>query len=80
MGTMASFYKSQVSAFAKDSETAAWGANVFLVIAYMKRSGHTLKKKCYFANIKINVHSTREKDDKVVLDKRIKRFNFVAYK
>ena len=39
-----------------------------------KRSGHT------FANIKINVHSTREKDDKVVLDKRIKRFNFVAHK
>ena len=38
-----------------------------------KRSGHTFEK--YLADIKINDCSTREKDDKVVLDKRLKRFN-----
>ena len=46
-----------------------------LVIAYMKR-----REVGTFANIKINVHSMREKDDKVEEDKRVKWFNYVEYK
>ena len=85
---MVSLYKSQVSAFAKDSETAVlWMISLrskrFLSNCLhekkKKRSWHTFEEG-YFANIKINKQSTREKDDMVVLDKRIKRFNVVVYK
>ena len=52
IGTMVSLYKSQVSAFAKDSETAVlWMTTVFLVIAYMKRrevGSHLKKLSCKY--------------------------------
>ena len=73
IGTMVSLYKSQVSTFAKDSETAVlWMITFFLVIAYMKIREVGAHLKSFLANIKINVYSMREKDDMVVLDKRIK--------